>query len=100
MALLPIGSVCGSAVKGSDGESLGSITEVMVDSESGAVAYAVLSYGGLLGVGEKLFAIDWRRLSADPDSGELHADLPRDRLEALPGFDKDAWPTGPDPALS
>ena len=100
MALLPIGSVCGSAVKGSDGESLGSITEVMVDSESGAVAYAVLSYGGLLGVGEKLFAIPWSRFRIDPVDNRISLDAPQARLEALPGFDKDAWPTGPDPSFA
>lgn len=100
MAILPVANICGASVRGSDGESLGSITEVMIDSETGAVAYAVLSFGGVLGVGEKLFALGWRQLATDPETGEVRAEVTRERLEVLPGFDKDAWPTGPDPALA
>lgn len=100
MAILPVGNICGASVRGSDGEALGAITEVMIDSETGVVAYAVLSFGGVLGVGEKLFALDWQRLSPDPETGEVKAEITRERLEALPGFDKDAWPAGPDPALA
>lgn len=100
MAVLPVANICGASVRGSDSEPLGSITEVMIDSETGAVAYVVLSFGGVLGVGEKLFALDWRRLAPDPATGEVKASVTREQLEGLPGFDKDAWPTGPDPALA
>ena len=97
--LRPVGGICGSNVTGADGETLGSITEIMLDTASGGVAYAVLAYGGLLGVGEKLFALPWSALSIDAASGDISTPLTRDRLDGLDGFDKDAWPTEPDAAL-
>jgi sporulation protein YlmC with PRC-barrel domain len=93
-------AICGAAVTGPDGEKLGSISELMVDSATGAISYAVLAYGGLLGVGEKLFAIPWRSFRIDPVGNRISLDAPQARLEALPGFDKDAWPTGPDPSFA
>lgn len=97
--IMAAGGICGASVKGPDGESLGSITELMIDTDSGAIAYAVLSVGGVLGVGEKLFAVPWRAFQADPVSDEISLAIPREQFEALPGFDKDAWPTEPDPQL-
>ncbi|MDO9488206.1 MAG: PRC-barrel domain-containing protein [Sphingomonadaceae bacterium] len=97
--IMPVGGICGTDVAGADGESLGSISELMIDSGSGGVAYAVLAYGGLLGVGEKLFAVPWRAFDVDAASGAIKLSVPRERLDALPGFDKDAWPTEPDPAF-
>lgn len=99
MALLPAGNICGASVADADGESLGSITELMVDTDGGGVAYAVLAYGGLLGVGEKLFAVPWRAFEVDAVSGAISLPVARERFEELPGFDKDAWPTEPDPAF-
>ena len=70
----------GGAVKNADGEKLGDIKEIMIDTQTGRVAYAVLGFGGFLGVGDKLFAIPWSALrshltepadsplSANPDS--------------------------------
>jgi len=97
--IVAIGSICGSSVSGADGETLGSITEIMVDTAGGGVAYVVLAYGGVLGVGEKLFALPWSALSIDAASGKITTSLTRDRLDGLDGFDKDAWPTEPDAAL-
>ena len=97
--IMAAGGICGGSVLGADGETLGSITELMVDTDSGAIAYAVLSYGGVLGVGEKLFAVPWRCFAIDAVSGEVRLDVPRERLDELPGFDKDAWPTEADPVF-
>ena len=97
--LRPAGGICGSSVTGADGETLGSISELMLDTDGGRVTYAVLAYGGLLGVGEKLFALPWRALAVDAASGEVTSPLTRARLDGLDGFDKDAWPTEADPAL-
>lgn len=96
VGLMPVGGICGSDVADVDGKSLGSISELMIDAESGAIAYAVLAYGGLLGVGEKLFAVPWRAFAIEPTSGAVTLSVPRGRFESLPGFDKDAWPTEAD----
>jgi sporulation protein YlmC with PRC-barrel domain len=98
--IMAAGGICGASVLGPDGEALGSITELMVDTGSGAIAYAVLSFGGVLGVGEKLFAVPWACLAVDAVNDEIRLNVPRERLEALPGFDKDAWPTEADPAFA
>jgi hypothetical protein len=98
--LRPVGGICGASVTGAGGETLGSITELMLDTDSGGVAYAVLAYGGVLGVGEKLFALPWAALSVDAASGEVSSLLTRERLDGLEGFDKDAWPTEADPAFT
>lgn len=95
--LMHAGGICGADVAGADGESLGSISELMIDAGSGGIAYAVLAYGGVLGVGEKLFAVPWQAFIVEPASGAISLPVPRERLEALPGFDKDAWPTEADP---
>ena len=74
------------------GEKLGSIEDIMLDVSSGKVAYAVLSFGGILGMGDKLFAIPWGALTLDADRKCFVLDVPKDRLQNAPGFDKDHWP--------
>ena len=98
--LRPVSGISGASVTGADGETLGSITELMLDTDSGGVAYAVLAYGGVLGVGEKLFALPWDALAIDAASGEVSSSLTRERLDGLSGFDKDAWPTEADSAFT
>ncbi len=75
------------------GDKLGSIEDIMLDVRSGRVAYAVLSFGGLLGMGDKLFAIPWGALTLDADRKCFVLDIPKDRLQNAPGFDKDHWPS-------
>ena len=98
MALRPISKICGATVADDDGKSLGSIVEIMLDEAGGAVAYVVMSFGGTLGVGEKLFAVPWNRLRAKDDGFVLAVDPAR--LEAADGLDKDAWPTEADALFS
>jgi sporulation protein YlmC with PRC-barrel domain len=74
------------------GEDLGNIEELMIDVNSGRVAYAVLSFGGILGIGDKLFAIPWDALKLDPDNKRFVLDVDKQTLEDAPGFDKDNWP--------
>ncbi len=93
MALLPSTKICGAAVTASDGTPLGTITDFMIDHEAGGIAYAVLAHGGLLGVGEKLFAVPWSAFTIEPLAGSLHLDITPERLGAGRGIDKDAWPT-------
>ncbi len=83
----------GDDVVNLQGDKLGSIEDIMLDVRSGRVAYAVLSFGGLLGMGDKLFAIPWGALTLDADRKCFVLDLPKDRLQNAPGFDKDHWPS-------
>lgn len=99
-AIMPVGGICGSDVTGADGQSLGSISELMIDAEKGGIAYAVLAYGGVLGVGEKLFAVPWHAFEVDPTSGAITLPVARERFDTSPGFDKDAWPTEADAAFA
>lgn len=74
------------------GEKLGSIKELMLDIDSGKVCYAVLSFGGFLSLGEKLFAVPWSALKVDTENKRLVMDTDEDRLKNAPGFDADNWP--------
>jgi hypothetical protein len=71
----------------------------MIDLEQGRVAYAVLSFGGFLGIGDKLFAVPWRALRIDEAEHEFILDMDRDALADAPGFDKDNWPDMANPAF-
>jgi len=83
----------GDDVVNGKGEDLGDIKEIMIDVPSGRVAYAVLSSGGLLGMGDKLFAIPWSALTLDAERKCFILDVDAERLKAAPGFDKDHWPS-------
>jgi sporulation protein YlmC with PRC-barrel domain len=79
-------------------ENVGSIKEIMIDVPTGRVAYAVLSVGGFLGIGERLFAVPWEALTLDEDRKCFILDADKQRLENAPGFDKDNWPDMADSA--
>lgn len=80
------------------GDKLGDIKEIMLDVPSGKVAYAVLSFGGFLSIGEKLFAVPWSALTVDTDKKHFVFDADEARLKEAPGFDKDHWPDMADAA--
>ncbi len=90
-------SLIGDSVVNSKGEDLGTIEEIMIHIESGRVAYAVLSFGGFLGLGDKLFAIPWEALALDEDNKQFILDVDKEKLEKAPGFNKDRWPDMADP---
>ncbi len=73
-------------------EDLGDIKEIMLDVKTGRVSYAVLSFGGFLGLGEKLFAVPWSALKLDYENKRFILNIEKERLENAPGFDKDSWP--------
>jgi sporulation protein YlmC with PRC-barrel domain len=85
-------TLTGDRVVNGTGEDIGKINEIMIDTPTGRVAYAVLSFGGFLGMGDKLFAIPWSRLTLDEDRKVFVLDVDRDMLERAPGFDKGNWP--------
>lgn len=91
--VLSASTITGDDVRSPAGEDLGKIEEVMLDMTSGKVTYAVLSFGGVLGMGSKLFAIPWSALELDPDNKCFVLDVDKKKLENAPGFDKDNWPS-------
>ena len=80
-----------SVVNGQD-ENLGDIKEIMLDMRSGQVAYAVLAFGGFLGMGEKLFAVPWQALQLDTANKRFVLGVDKAKLQNAPGFDPSAWP--------
>ncbi len=83
----------GDKVMNHQGDDLGTIEDIMIDVQRGRVAYAVMSCGGFLGMGEKLFAIPWNALTLDASRHCFVLDADRERFEKAPGFDKDHWPS-------
>ena len=82
----------GDSVRNAAGENLGKVDEIMIDIPSGRVSYVVLSFGGVLGLGNKLFAIPWSAVRVDEDEKCLVLNVDKRTLENAPGFDKDNWP--------
>ena len=94
----------GSSLKGDrvvnyKGEDLGKIEEIMIDLDRARVAYAVLSFGGFLGLGDKLFAIPWQAITVDTIKKQLILNVDKALLEKAPGFDKENWPDMADLSL-
>ena len=96
--LLSADTIKGSKVKNAVNEDIGQIKDLMIDWEFGNVAYAVMSFGGFLGFGEKLFAIPIEAFNFDTHDteGKILLNLDKEILEDAPGFDKDNWPQHPD----
>jgi len=92
-ALMGSDTLMGNDVYNNDGEDLGDIKEFMIDMASGKVAYAVLSYGGMLGLGDKLFAVPWSALRLDTENKRFTLNVLKESLKDAPGFDKDHWPS-------
>ena len=90
--VLSASTIMGHKVINTAGEQLGSMKELMIDLDGGLIAYAVLSFGGILGMGDKLFAIPWEALTIDTENHTLILDVDKEVLENAPGFDKDHWP--------
>ena len=90
--LMGANTLIGNDVYNQKDENLGDIKEIMLDVRSGRVSYAVLSFGGFLGMGEKLFAVPWSALTLDTQNKRFTLNVEKDRLESAPGFDQDSWP--------
>ena len=90
--LLPATTVIGKKVVNPAGEQLGTLKELVFDLEDGQIAYAVLSFGGFMGMGDKFFAIPWEALVLSARDNAFILDVEKERLKEAPGFDKDRWP--------
>lgn len=97
-ASLAASDIIGSRVDNPAGEHLGKIEDLTIDLNQGRIAYAVLSFGGFLGLGDKLFALPWNALKINARDQRFILDVDKETLEAAPGFDKDNWPDMADPA--
>ncbi len=97
--VLSSSSLCSDRVKNETGDDLGKIEDLMIDLHSGRIAYAVLSFGGFLKMGNKLFAIPWEALRLDTVKQEFVLHIDKSRLEQATGFDKDNWPNMADPTF-
>lgn len=89
-------TLTGNNVVNHHDEDLGKVEDLMIDTTSGNVDYAVLSFGGALGIGNKLFAIPMDALEIDTDKKSCILNIEKDRLKDAPGFDKDNWPNTAD----
>ena len=85
-ALMGADTLIGESVVNAQGLSLGDIKEIMLDMRSGEVAYAVLAFGGFLGLGEKLFAVPWQAMQLDTANKCFVLDVDKERLKTAPGF--------------
>ncbi len=95
--VLSASTLAGDKVVDTAGEKLGKLEDLMIDLDRGTIAYAVLSVGGVLGMGDKLFAIPWQALRLVTDEHRFVLDVDKTVLEHAPGFDKRNWPDMSDP---
>ncbi len=89
-------TLIGDNVVNAQGDSLGEITDFMMDLDTGAISYAILSFGGFLGMGNKLFAVPFEALRVDTTNERFVLDVSKEKLENAPGFDEDHWPSHAD----
>jgi sporulation protein YlmC with PRC-barrel domain len=90
--VLKASQLIGMKVEGSDGKKLGDIKDLVVDRDDGSIDYAVLDFGGLVGIGDKYFAVPWPALRFAQDNKKLLIDVSKKDLKDAPGFDKKNWP--------
>lgn len=84
--LIASDKVEGTAVYNRQGERLGTVHNFMVDKSTGRVAYAVMSFGGFLGMGESYHPLPWRVLTYDTSQGGFVIDLDKSRLAKAPSY--------------
>jgi sporulation protein YlmC with PRC-barrel domain len=87
----------GDKVITSDSQDVGKISDIMLDVRGGRIAYAVLSTGGFLGMGNTLYAVPWSALTLDTDQKCFRLGVTAEQIKNAPAFDKDHWPSMADP---
>jgi len=75
-----------------NGDNLGSVFGLMIDKVNGRVSYAVMSFGGFLGIGERYHPLPWGTLTYDTARGGYVVDLTREQLEGAPSYTSDETP--------
>ncbi|MET3997108.1 PRC-barrel domain-containing protein (plasmid) [Bradyrhizobium barranii] len=91
-SLIGSDKVEGTNVYGADGEKVGYIERVMIDKVGGKVSYAVLSFGGLLGIGDDHYPLPWQALKYDTNLGGYVTGIAQDQLRGAPKYaDESSW---------
>jgi sporulation protein YlmC with PRC-barrel domain len=85
-------SVIGKKVQNEEGKRLGSIKDLVINPEEGDINYAVLEFGGLMGMGDKYFAVPWEALQLSDNKEFFILNVNKKDLKTAPGFDKHNWP--------
>jgi hypothetical protein len=92
VSLIGSDKVAGTAVYGADDQKIGNIQRVMIDKISGKVSYAVVSFGGFLGIGEDYFPVPWPTLKYDTRLGGYRLGVTEDQLKGAPRYGQhDSW---------
>ncbi len=78
----------GTAVYGADGEKIGAVARVMIEKVSGKVSYAVLSFGGFLGIGDDYYPLPWPSLKYNVDLGGYQTMIPIDKIKDAPKYER------------
>lgn len=86
VSLIGSDKVEGTAVYGTDNKKIGSVQRVMIDKISGKVAYAVISFGGFLGMGEEYYPLPWPKLTYDTQLGGYRVGITESQLKGAPKF--------------
>lgn len=97
--LMSASSLEGENVRNRQGEDLGTIKEIMLDTENQSIAYYVLSFGGIMGLGDDFFAIPPEAMRLDTENKCFILNVDKEKLKQAEGFDKDHWPNLADPTF-
>lgn len=81
--------VIGTTVYNTTGDNIGSIEDVMLEKTSNGIMFAVIGFGGFLGMGEKYHAVPWSMLDYDPDMGGYRVPFSKDELKTAPAYSID-----------
>lgn len=91
-----VSQIIGMTVRNNEGKDIGTVNDIVIDAASGRVRYAALSYGGFLGLGDKLFAVPWGAFEYRPakegDEYHLVLNVSEEKIKSAKGFDQDKWP--------
>ena len=88
VSLIGSDKVEGTAVYGADDRKIGTVQRVMIDKISGQIAYAVVSFGGFLGMGEEYYPMPWSKLDYETQLGGYLVDITEDQLRGAPKFSR------------
>jgi sporulation protein YlmC with PRC-barrel domain len=86
-----VSKIIGTDVVNSKGEKIGDVEDIVLDAK-GNVAYAVVSTGGFLGMGDKMHAVPWAAIRTSTGTDNFMLDVDKERLRSAPGFDQSNWP--------
>jgi uncharacterized protein YrrD len=98
--VLSSSSLTDNTVKNPQGEDLGTIKDIMICTDTNKVQYYVLSFGGFLGMGDKLFAVPPQAFTLDTEDKKLILNVDKEKLKAAEGFDENNWPDLADPTFA